>query len=326
MRQRQRRRESGFTLVELLVVIAILGVLASLLLPAVQKVREAANRAKCQNNLKQLGLAVHIFHDATRSLPASINVPGRPRTNWIISMLPYLEQGHLYDRYDLGQSWFDAANRPVTSRQVPLLLCPSSPTPDRLDGVPESSPWDAFAAVSDYGATTHIDPRLVALGLVDAGGKGILPRGERSRFGDVVDGLSNTILFAESAGRPNLWRRGQKVNTATAAAPFPRVNGGGWSRAASDFALKGSSLDGATLPGPCGINCTNGDDWGQTYSNGAHPVYGTQGTGEIYAFHPGGANVVLGDGSVHFLRADVDIRVLAQAVTREAKELQSYEW
>jgi prepilin-type processing-associated H-X9-DG protein len=111
---------------------------------------------------------------------------------------------------------------------------------------------------------------------------------------DVTDGMSNTLLLVESAGRPTLWRRSQPIGDPYNTTNPVRVNGGGWARAASDFDLKGSSSDGSVFPGSCAINCTNGDDIGNNYPD---PVYGTNGTGETYAFHAGGANVLFGDGS-----------------------------
>jgi prepilin-type processing-associated H-X9-DG protein len=148
---------------------------------------------------------------------------------------------------------------------------------------------------------------------------GILIRNDTATISDVTDGLSNTILLAESAGRPQVYRLGRPVGSP----PTNKVNGGGWSRPASDFDLKGSSPDGTTFPGSCAINCTNGLDIGTTFP---HPVYGTNGTGETYAFHPGGANTLLGDGSVRFLAAGIDIVLYAALVTRDGGEVVTGNW
>ena len=94
-------------------------------------------------------------------------------------------------------------------------------------------------------------------------------------------------------------------------------------RPASDFSIDGSSWDGATLPGPCAVNCTNGEDFGTTTF--PHPYYGAQGTSEVYAFHPAGANVAFGDGSVQFIGKKIDIRVFARLVTRDKAEALSRE-
>jgi prepilin-type processing-associated H-X9-DG protein len=145
-----------------------------------------------------------------------------------------------------------------------------------------------------------------------------MPKNAKPKFAEIRDGLSNTILIAESAGRPAVWRRGLKIDDVTKV----RVNGGGWCRPASDYALDGSSADGTTFPGPCAINCTNGEDIGSEKFPYPAP-YGSNGTGETYAFHSGGANVLFADGSVHFLQEKIDIRVFARMVTRDKAELIS---
>jgi prepilin-type processing-associated H-X9-DG protein/prepilin-type N-terminal cleavage/methylation domain-containing protein len=308
------RRVAAFTLIELLVVIAIIAALIGLLLPGVQKVREAANRIRCTNNLKQIGLALHSYHDANNGLPSSFNTPGVPRVSFFTRVLPYLEQGNLHAKYDFSQNWYDPANLPITTTPIKIVQCPSTPNPNRLDGRPDApGGWSPLVAVSDYGATTHVDPRLKTAGLVPVVGEGLMPKNDPApRFANVSDGLSNTIAVAESAGRPQLWQAGQPVGSP----PGVRVNGGGWARAATDFSIDGSTYDGTSLPGPCAVNCTNGED-SIVYPD---PYYGTNGSGEIYAFHTGGANVVFADGSVHFLRQNMSIATLAALVTRAGGE------
>jgi prepilin-type N-terminal cleavage/methylation domain-containing protein/prepilin-type processing-associated H-X9-DG protein len=302
----------AFTLIELLVVIAIIGILNSLLLPAVQKVREAANRARCQNNLKQLALALHGHHDAKGSLPSSFNITGTPRQGFVLHVLPYIEQEPLYKMYDFTLNWYDLPNRPVVTTPLAITRCPSTPFPDRLDGRPEDNPWVPYVPISDYGATTHVADRLVTAGLVDQAGPGVMPKNSKPRFAEVTDGLSNTIMLAESAGRPTVWRAGQVFGTL----PDDRVNGGGWCRAATDFSLEGSTADGSVFPGPCAINCTNGEI-DNVYPN---PYYGTNGSGAVYAFHAGGANTVFADGSTHFIRQTINIREFAKLITRDRGE------
>ncbi len=142
----------------------------------------------------------------------------------------------------------------------------------------------------------------------------MLPKNGKPKLKDVKDGTSKTIMYAESAGRPYLYRAGKRVGDL----PENRVNAGGWSRPASDFSVDGSSSDGLTFPGQCAINCTNGEDVGS--STFPHPYYGSEGTAEAYAFHPSGANFVFGDASVHFLAADMDVREFAKLVTRSGSE------
>ena len=137
---------------------------------------------------------------------------------------------------------------------------------------------------------------------VDNGG---ISKTQKLNFGSFTDGLSNTLQLTESAGRPDVYRNGKKVLTATGT---NRVNGGGWCRPASElFLLRGSSPDGLTFPGPNAINATNGEVLGAY----PHPFYNTDGTGHIYGFHTGGVNALYGDGSVRFLKSSTGIAVLA---------------
>ncbi|MFO0956750.1 MAG: DUF1559 domain-containing protein [Isosphaeraceae bacterium] len=314
----------GFTLIELLVVIAIIGVLIALLLPAVQQAREAARRIQCTNNLKQLGIAIHGFHDTNGNLPSS-DRPGAstnlPRIAALTFMMPYIEQKILYDAYNQSWNWSAPDNATVVLSKVGTLLCPSVPRAStRLDGDPQPpSTWTAtIAAVTDYSPTIGVDDRLVAAGLVNASGSGMLPKNTKSRLADVTDGLSNTVAFAESGGRPFVHRKGKGD---LGDSSTRRVNGGGWCRPASDFSLDGSSLGGTAIPGPCPINCTNGEDIGQV--GFPYPYYGSEGTSEVFAFHPGGANILMGDGSVRFIKESVSMRIFAGLVTRGASEVIS---
>jgi prepilin-type N-terminal cleavage/methylation domain-containing protein/prepilin-type processing-associated H-X9-DG protein len=337
------RKRDGFTLIELLVVISIIGTLVALLMPAVQSARESARRTQCANNLKQLGLATQEYEGKFKTLPSSDRPPGlknAPRISGLTKLLPYAGKIARYENYDFTKDWFDATgpeggNVTLTAEPVPVYQCPSSPMNTRKDGVPEESPWIGKVAVTDYSPIIGVDHRLGPpshepspglrgdLALVNAEtityskanppvpNSGLLRKNETSRFSDARDGLTVTILFAESAGRPYLYRRdgvvGEDLTT-------NRVNGGGWARPASDFSLDGSSKDGASLPGPCAINCTNGDQAaGQPF-----PLlhYDVQGTGEVFSFHTGGANIVFADGAVRFIDADIDIREFAKLVAR----------
>jgi prepilin-type N-terminal cleavage/methylation domain-containing protein len=325
------KQRSAFTLVELLVVIAIIGVLVALLLPAIQAAREAARRGQCLNNLKQLGIAVQNFHDAKNVLPVSarpVGLTNLPRIAGFTHLLPYIEQRALRDRWKLDKNWGDASNREMANTTIAALLCPSSPEdPDRLDALPENT-WDQIVCKqTDYSPTVWVDYRLAQANLVDNtvqkddGTPGDQPglleyQNLKASFKLVSDGLSNTIMYTESAGRPALYRKGQLVNADLSAS---HVNGGGWPRPASDILVFGLTQDGTTQVGQCAMNCANGSDI--VASGYPHPVISTYGTSQPYSFHAGVVNHVFGDGSVRSLREDLDIREYARLVTRAGEEV-----
>jgi prepilin-type N-terminal cleavage/methylation domain-containing protein/prepilin-type processing-associated H-X9-DG protein len=301
-----RNRRRGFTLIELLVVLAIIAVLLGLLLPAVQKVRTAAARIQCGNNLKQIGLACHQHHDTYGMFPpgwvyAPFTVPQgniiQGGAGTFTFLLPYLEQDALARVYRWDRRPQGPENQPVATTQLKVLQCPSAEANRWVTAVedPTNYSYGGKGACGDYAGVRDIDTRLVDLGLVDraADYRGVLTQNCLTRLAEITDGASQTILVTECAGRPALWRAGRPV-------PGIYPTGGVWVSGTLLFG-QGSSTDGATKLGRCAINCTN--------------------EREVYSFHPGGANAVFADGSVHFLKADMDIRIFAALVTRAGGEV-----
>jgi prepilin-type N-terminal cleavage/methylation domain-containing protein/prepilin-type processing-associated H-X9-DG protein len=310
-------RRRGFTLIELLVSIAIIGILIALLLPAVQAAREAARRTACGNNLKQLGLAAQNYHDAHLAFPPGAVGPLTPAFPQYLGLkhhglatflLPQLEQQALASQYRWDVSWFDPPNQDFVKRQLPVWQCPSAPANrQEIGSLPTETPppvvlYSGTAACGDYAGMGAVDPALVTRGLI---GPPAGPRDERGHFesvfpinhsrrmADIVDGTSNTILVGECAGRPQLWRRGKQV-------PSLPISGGCWASRNLLF-TRGAAPDGSSFYGPCAVNCTNNR--------------------EVYSFHPGGANVVLADGSVHLLKETINIRNFASLVTYAGGEV-----
>ena len=329
---RQGGRRVGFTLIELLVVIAIISVLIGLLLPAVQQAREAARRSQCTNNMKQLALSVHNFYDAKKHLPSSIRpaAAGTIRLGSFVQLLPFIDKKVLWDDYDGTENWAGPNNILVTSQRIGTFECPSSPSPERLDANPDpystGTDWPdtltqpsppTFVAVTDYASSIGVDDRLPAVNSLVTAGKGFFPKNEKPTFGNITDGLSNTIMLLESAGRPNLYRRGPVL--VSSSLKNGRVNAGGWARAASDIKFAGSDRSGTTIPGNTVMNATNGENCGGSVAY-PNPSYGTEGTSQPFGFHLTGTNVAFGDGSVKFIDEGVNIAVFAALITRDQAE------
>lgn len=301
----------AFTLIELLVVIAIIAILIGLLLPAVQKVRSAAARMSCQNNMKQLSLAATNYEVSLGSYPPS-NTVAAPWCGWAVLLLPYLEQENIRNTYVFTANWYDPANQAARNAAVKTFLCPAAN--GSRTGQSTVGGTTYTAAAWDYTNVAVVAPGLLAY----LGYPGVDPatqatyegvwRGVMSSKGSTVaqitDGLSNTILFTEDANRPEYWVKGQRVTNLTPPV-YPGgpglVNGGVWADHQQGFGLEGTSANGLIMIGECAVNCTN--DY------------------EVYSLHTGGANAALADGSVRFLREGMSIRTLAALCTRGAGEV-----
>jgi prepilin-type N-terminal cleavage/methylation domain-containing protein/prepilin-type processing-associated H-X9-DG protein len=254
----------AFTLVELLVVIAIVAVLIGLLLPAVQKVRESANKSQCHNNLKQMGLALHQFHDSRGFVP--YQEPGTTLYSPFTTLLPYIEQEAMSRQYDALKSPFDPVNLPVTSIALPIFTCPSMRLPPSAAGTTAPASY-----VASIGGTYNWDVFTPGVSA-----DGFFPVTRRIRFSAVTDGLSHTMAIGE---------QGYQLRD------FP-----------SPGLIGGSTSWPFGYPATCYGSATN------RFNHKRHttsPIRAS-GMGSFRSDHPGGANVLWGDGSVRFLHDSVN--------------------
>lgn len=339
-------RNHGFTLVELLVVIAIIGILVGLLLPAVQAAREAARRMSCGNNMKQAGLAVHNFestykyiHGSERDIPlAEQPTPSNPygqtaTFGTLFHLLPYIEQGTIYDMFDKKRSYVDPVNMPpaygtinkVAQSPISAYICPSTPGDPPSDYGPyfqaNSLPLGSIVLPrTDYIPLKGIHSSLASCAAMTTGStkNGMLGvtntvTGWKIKFAEVTDGLSNTICLAELAGKQNTYFRGKKTlgvgftNVPTFAGFGLQLNSfyGDHNTARQIRGYSGANLNNIIEAGCSSINIINESG--------------------LYSFHPGGAQVVMGDGSVTFISQTTSSVVLASLITRNGGETTTTE-
>jgi prepilin-type N-terminal cleavage/methylation domain-containing protein/prepilin-type processing-associated H-X9-DG protein len=291
---------TAFTLVELLVVIAIIGLLISLLLPAVQAAREAARRTQCINNLKQCGLAMHNYENTHGGLPPP--EIAKPFTGWGSIVLPYLEQSNAADSYDYKADFYAPQNQAAVNLKIASYACPSTPGDRLARPIGSATSTELTAQAGDY---------LAPRGFVDPGytpteveGAFQWRTGKITPLSAILDGTSNTVLLYESAGQPVTYQD-KTVVDCTASVNPSNCNRNWWSPWASFHTnrIHTWTFDGKLRPGPCVINCTNDLNYG------------------IYAFHPGGANIALCDGSVRFLAENTSKTTVRSLVSRDQREV-----
>ena len=301
-------RRHGFTLVELLVVIAIIGILIALLLPAVQAARAAARRLQCTSRLKQIGLAIHNYHTALRVFPISIAYQGpgigpdpSPEENgkgWIVSILPYLEQDALFQRFvfdgdfSQGSGMKDPVNRELARTNVTVLKCPSDP--DAMKLLTTQWQWSGIeVAITDY---KGVMGDCMMGSSSSFGGTPFCNRAEFDCNGlfwrnsyqwplgvrDVLDGTSNTLMVGEDLPRYN-WHTAWVYSNGDTSSTYAPLN---------------------FMPKP-----PDPQQWWEMRG--------------FRSFHPGGASFCLADGSVHFISETIEMSLYRALSTRAGGEVVS---
>jgi prepilin-type N-terminal cleavage/methylation domain-containing protein len=319
------RGRSAFTLIELLVVIAIIAILIGLLLPAVQKVREAAARSKCSNNLKQLAIACHAYHDVNNKLPPGAqgtmiagtsngNAANIVGTSWIVFCLPYIEQAPLYNLYDFSQSYNVANNAAVGANVVPTIYCPAGPSPTTNtdpNAVVSGNPTTHYYGIMGPGGPSDNTPNTVngitytyrVGGSPPSNGQwayngmlcyiqtstGSISTNHTVRITDATDGTTNTLMIGEmSMNLPS----GQTNQYRT----WIRGNNGGAGAAKN-------------ITNPINSTFYNGSNNFNDISMGSN--------------HPAGCNFGMGDGSVRYMRQSIDLSVYKAMASCNSGEIAS---
>lgn len=289
----------AFTLIELLVVIAIIAVLIALLLPAVQQAREAARRAQCINNLKQLGIALHNYHDTSNTLPpgwigvqgGGPDMEGGSGFSWAYHLLPYIDQAPIYNQSNGTVSLLDPSNDVLRKTYFPAFRCPSDSGPNSWEIMEEDNPTTVITTlttsnyVGSFGTEGAedicVNPPFPA---AQCSGDGIFSHNSKVRLADIVDGTSNTIILGEHRTDRGL----------------------GWNSSWYGF-----------IPG--------GEEATARFLGVADhtPNHRAQHIDDFSSSHVGGVHMLFGDGRVRFVTENIDLNVFRSLATRIGGEVVS---
>lgn len=283
----------AFTLIELLVVIAIIAILIALLVPAVQKVREAAARTQCQNNIRQIAIALHNYHDVNKKFPAGGNTVGNQGLSFLVLILPYVEQGAIRAKFNPNQGYLSATNRPLGLLKVPIYYCPSYDKDISLASFENSSGVRPYTA--HYAG--NMGPKIPGSSFYRVlsgthGGlalQGVLGYNTAYRITDLTDGSSNTIMVGEMAWDSNGFRSWTR---------------GCWGGTSSDR------------------NCSSCRNI--TFSQKSTRYTGANFNDVSFgSMHTGGANFALGDGSVRWISENADLATYRSTASRDGGETKT---
>jgi prepilin-type N-terminal cleavage/methylation domain-containing protein/prepilin-type processing-associated H-X9-DG protein len=305
------RTAKGFTLVELLVSIAIVGILIALLLPSVQGAREVARRVQCASNLRQVGIALHNHVDSRKAFPASgwtIASPQNPSGSylgWQATVLVHLEQSQVAIGYDRNKHWWADSNLLLGRIPISVYQCPSVPITERPRSLVAKPPrpavvLDSPLGATDYAAIIGIRASIAPQTYVSTEStRSVMFRNSATRFADITDGTSHTVMVVESSARPAVFRQARLVRDAE------NDQGNGWVDSEGGFSLDGSDASGTRLgqgPSvtPYAMNRTNEN--------------------EPYSFHPGGAHFLYADGRIEFTSDSIALPIAAALMTRATSD------
>jgi prepilin-type N-terminal cleavage/methylation domain-containing protein/prepilin-type processing-associated H-X9-DG protein len=329
-------RRTGFTLIELLVVIAIIAILVALLLPAVQNAREAARRTQCRNNLKQLGLALHNYHDTFRKFPIGARAQRGIGPSWLVGILPHIDQASLYQQFDMNaaNNGFASLGPPFGSNNGPLAdghfisvyNCPSSPLPTMHANGPnrhQQASYVGIAGATDddgFPATRVVSCCITNQNNGQISGDGVLVPNSSIAMRDLRDGQSNVMIVAEAShyalddsrarrrvdgSFPSSWITGTDSTDTPPGYQHWRF-----------ATIRTPSFNVTTVRYP--PNSTYGPEG----SNGLPGIRENHGPNNpLTSAHPGGVQILLADGSVRFINDNLDLRTLKQLAHRSDGEV-----